>query len=41
MNGVHDLGGTDGLGRMVVPDHELVFRAEWEKAARGLMSQYQ
>ena len=38
MNGVHDLGGTDGLGRVVVPDHEPVFRAEWEKAAFAMFS---
>jgi hypothetical protein len=29
MNGVHDLGGTDGLGRVEVPDREPVFAAEW------------
>ncbi|MFT4263667.1 MAG: nitrile hydratase subunit beta [Nocardioides sp.] len=32
MNGVFDLAGTDGLGPVVVPDDEPVFRAEWEKA---------
>lgn len=31
MNGVFDLGGTDGLGPVVVPENEPVFRAEWEK----------
>ena len=31
MNGVFDLGGTDGLGPVVVVDDEPVFRAEWEK----------
>lgn len=36
MNGVHDLGGTDGLGPVEPDDpidNEPVFRAEWEKAA--------
>jgi len=32
MNGVFDLAGTDGIGPVVVPDEEPVFRAEWEKA---------
>lgn len=32
MNGVFDLAGTDGIGPVVVPDDEPVFRAEWEKA---------
>lgn len=32
VNGVFDLGGTDGLGPVVVPTDEPVFRAEWEKA---------
>jgi nitrile hydratase len=31
MNGVFDLGGTDGLGPVNPPDSEPVFRAEWEK----------
>ena len=38
MNGVHDLGGTDGLGRVVVPDSEPVFLADWEKAAFAMFS---
>ncbi|WP_214366680.1 nitrile hydratase subunit beta [Pseudonocardia sp. H11422] len=38
MNGVHDLGGTDGLGPVVVPENEPVFRAEWEKAAFALFA---
>lgn len=38
MNGVHDLGGTDGLGPVVVPEHEPVFRAEWEKPAFALFA---
>ncbi|GAA4737496.1 hypothetical protein GCM10023350_21880 [Nocardioides endophyticus] len=31
MNGVFDLAGTDGVGPVVVPENEPVFRAEWEK----------
>ncbi|WP_224387683.1 nitrile hydratase subunit beta [Pseudonocardia sp. ICBG1293] len=40
MNGVFDLGGTDGLGR-VDNDHmsEPVFRAEWEKRAFAMFAQ--
>src|SRR5215470_8418988 len=38
MNGVHDLGGTDGLGPVVVPEREPVFTAEWEKAAFAMFS---
>ena len=38
MNGVHDLGGTDGLGPVVVEPDEPVWHAEWEKAAFGMFS---
>jgi nitrile hydratase subunit beta len=38
MNGVHDLGGTDGLGPVDVPENEPVYRAEWEKAAFAMFS---
>lgn len=31
MNGVFDLGGTDGIGPIDPPAEEPVFRAEWEK----------
>ena len=31
MNGVFDLGGTDGLGAVNVVDDEPVFHADWEK----------
>ena len=33
MNGVHDLGGTDGLGPVVVEENEPVWHSEWEKHA--------
>ena len=36
VNGVHDLGGTDGLGPVVVEEDEPVWHAEWEKAAFGM-----
>ncbi|MHA6797391.1 nitrile hydratase subunit beta (plasmid) [Pseudonocardia bannensis] len=32
MNGVHDLGGTDGLGPIDPKDDEPAFRSDWEKA---------
>jgi len=38
MNGVFDLGGTDGLGPVVTQENEPVFRAEWEKAAFAMFS---
>jgi nitrile hydratase beta subunit len=38
MNGVFDLGGTDGIGTVVVPENEPIFRAEWEKVAFGMFS---
>ncbi|MCE3554629.1 nitrile hydratase subunit beta [Pseudonocardia sp. RS11V-5] len=38
MNGVFDLGGTDGMGRVVTDTDEPVFRAEWEKAAFAMFS---
>lgn len=31
MNGVFDLGGTDGIGSIDPPAEEPIFRAEWEK----------
>jgi nitrile hydratase subunit beta len=37
MNGVHDLGGTDGLGPVPVVE-EPVFRAEWERAAFAMFA---
>jgi nitrile hydratase beta subunit len=33
MNGVHDLGGTDGLGPVPVEENEPVWHADWEKVA--------
>jgi nitrile hydratase beta subunit len=36
MNGVHDLGGTDGLGPVIVEENEPVWHAEWEKAGFGM-----
>jgi nitrile hydratase len=36
MNGVHDLGGVDGLGPVVVEEDEPVFHSDWEKAAFAL-----
>ena len=36
MNGVHDLGGTDGLGPVVTEENEPVFHSDWEKAVFAL-----
>ncbi len=38
MNGVHDLGGTDGLGPVPVEQGEPVWHAEWEKAAFAMFA---
>lgn len=32
MDGVHDLGGTQGLGAVALEDDEPVFHADWEKS---------
>lgn len=36
MNGVHDLGGLDGMGPIVVEQDEPVFHAEWERRVFGM-----
>jgi nitrile hydratase len=37
MNGVHDLGGMHGLGRVDVEENEPVFHKPWEKTIFGTM----
>jgi hypothetical protein len=37
MNGVHDLGGMHGLGRVDVEANEPVFHNPWEKTIFGTM----
>lgn len=37
MNGAHDLGGMQGLGRVEREDDEPVFHAPWEKTVFGLL----
>lgn len=37
MNGVHDLGGLQGLGPVDPETREPVFHAEWERRAFGVM----
>lgn len=39
MNGVHDLGGTDGLGPVPVPESEPVYHAEFRPPVRRLLLQ--
>ena len=36
MNGIHDLGGMDGLGPVEREDNEPVFHEEWERRMFGL-----
>lgn len=37
MNGLHDLGGLDGLGPVVVEQDEPVYHARWEARTLGMM----
>ncbi len=37
MDAMHDLGGRDGFGAVVVERDEPVFHEAWEKVARGLL----
>jgi nitrile hydratase len=39
MNGIHDLGGADGFGPIIVEENEPVWHAEWEKAAFSFFPQ--
>ena len=39
MNGIHDMGGMHGFGRVPVETNEPVFHAEWEKRALGMVYQ--
>lgn len=36
MNGIHDLGGMDGLGPINPEQNEPVFHDEWEKRMMGM-----
>jgi nitrile hydratase len=36
MNGVHDMGGLDGLGPLDIEKDEPVFHADWERRVFGL-----
>jgi nitrile hydratase subunit beta len=38
MNGIHDLGGSQGHGAVVVEPGEPVFHAEWEGRVRGMFA---
>lgn len=37
MNGIHDMGGMHGFGRVVVEPNEPVFHADWEKRVLGMV----
>lgn len=37
MNGIHDLGGTHGVGPVLVEEDEPVFHAAWEARVAGMM----
>ena len=36
MNGVHDMGGMDGFGPMLIERDEPVFHEDWEKRMYGI-----
>jgi nitrile hydratase len=36
VNGIHDLGGMDGMGPIVIEAGEPVFHADWERRVFGL-----
>ncbi len=38
MNGIHDLGGSQGHGTVVIEADEPVFHAEWEGHVRGMFT---
>lgn len=38
MNGVHDLGGVDGFGKVEVEAREPVFHADWERRVFGMIA---
>lgn len=38
MNGIHDLGGRDGFGRVSVEEDEPVFHADWEARVFGMVA---
>ncbi len=38
MNGIHDLGGMDGFGRVVVETDEPVFHEPWERRVFGMLA---
>jgi nitrile hydratase beta subunit len=39
VNGIHDMGGMHGFGRVVVEENEPVFHAAWEKRVLGIVYQ--
>jgi nitrile hydratase subunit beta len=39
MNGVHDMGGMHGFGRVEIEENEPVFHEEWEGRVYGLLNQ--
>jgi nitrile hydratase len=37
MNGIHDMGGMDGLGEIVRDENEPAFHEEWERRMLGIV----
>jgi nitrile hydratase beta subunit len=38
MNGIHDVGGMDGFGKIKIDENEPLFHEEWERRAFGLLN---
>jgi nitrile hydratase len=38
MNGIHDMGGMHGFGRVVAENNEPVFRDDWERRTFGVVN---
>ncbi|OYX00080.1 MAG: nitrile hydratase subunit beta, partial [Rhizobiales bacterium 32-66-8] len=36
MNGVHDMGGMDGFGKVAPDPHEVPFHADWQARSFAL-----
>ena len=40
MNGIHDVGGKDGMGTVKTEDPEVVFHGAWEKDVFSVIGMY-
>lgn len=40
MNGIHDVGGKDGMGTVKTEDNEVVFHGDWERDVFSVIGLY-